>query len=379
MGTHRIAKMILGVMISFVLFGMSYSAIGADNIVKIGVMLELSGRASEYGQHNLTGIKLAVDDTNKAGGIKGAKIELVVEDTGGVKTEGPPLVRKFAGRKDIVAIIGTCMSAVLIPSAPVAAELGIVMISPGSAVPWAGKFNDWTFRSTMVDSFATPILVEKIKEKWGVRTAAVIYTIDNDWAVGSMKDFEKSFKDYGIKILATEGFRGLDSDMSPQLTKIGFLNPDVLIVCALAKEAALVMHQARQKGLKCRFAGGAGLHDPSIYDLSFGAAEGTATGYPFDPSDRRPIVQNVVKKYREIYNIDPPSYVAYGYDAVVVLADALRRIKDTSDRKALRDALGKTKGAEGVTGFFTYQNSGDNITPGVHLFIMKGGKFVPFD
>src|SRR5262249_55874154 len=140
--------------------------------------------------------------------------------------------------------------------------------------------------------------------------------------------------------------------------------------------AALIMQQARQRGYAGRFVGSDS--DPSIVQKSGGAAVGYVTGLTFNPSDSRPWVQDLFDRYRKKYGSEPASRSINSYDAVMLIADAAARANSTTDRQAIRNALGSTRGFQGVATKYTYEGSGDNKTQAVYLHELDAsGKYVP--
>jgi branched-chain amino acid transport system substrate-binding protein len=173
----------------------------------------------------------------------------------------------------------------------------------------------------------------------------------------------------GLELKGIESFTTGDQDFSLQLTRIAEQNPDLFYLAATTDEAALAISQAREIGIKAQILGGAGLNDPRIGSLAKSGAYGTITFAPFSPKDDRAIVKDFVANYQKKFaKTEPPAYVALGYDAVMLLADAIRRAGST-DREAVRNALGTTKNLEGLNGLYTYDGSGDNVRQEPRLLV----------
>lgn len=355
------------------LFGSSVAE--AAETLRIGTSLVLEGTAAEYGISSLRGVQIAVDQINAAGGINGRLIELVVEDTHGEPSQAVAVLRKFASDPTILAVIGPIRSPELLAQSPVADQLEIVLMSPGSVLLWPEPFNPWTFRSTMPDYVGVPPLIRQIVEEWNVKTAAMLYAIDDDWSVGSMEQFRQAAEASGIQLLAVEGFRTNDTDFSAQLTRIVRHRPDVIFLPVLARDAALIMQQARRFGVQSRFVGLSAFNDPHIMEVAAREADGAVFATPFDPNDPREVVQTFVATYRERYGEDVPLYAAYGYDAMIAIADALARAGEEPTRESLRAALSVASGIEGVTGVFGYEGSGDAIKDVVNFLQISDGHY----
>ena len=183
----------------------------------------------------------------------------------------------------------------------------------------------------------------------------------------------------GLEMKDIETFNTGDQDFSLALTRILANPPDVLYVGATTNEAMLIIGQARELGLKSIMLGGAGFNDPRIAKLPGKAAEGIMTFFAFDPTSDRPLVRSFTERYMAAHaGGKPPSLAALGYDGVLLIADAIRRAGST-DRDAVRRAMGETANLEGIDGTFTYKGAGDNQVQKPLLFELRNGAFARLD
>lgn len=353
------------------------ASVGAQKPVKLGSVLALTGALGKYGEDNKRGIEMAVEKINASGGINGHKLTIVFEDSGSDRVQTQSLVKKLAGDSDVLAIIGSGDSSSFVAISGLLPDLKLVALSPGATVLWRGEFNKWTFRDTLIPAQAIPDVLKRIKEKLGTKSIGVLYDTANDYAAGEAQFVQSSAKNLGLDIYGVERFKQGDTDFSTQLTNFKGKQPDLLYLAGTTNELALIIQQARARGIKSVFLGAAGLNDPSIYKLSGGAADGSLTIFPFNPEDPRPIVKGFVTLYQSKYKTVPPAYAAYGYDAVLLMADAIKRAKSLT-RDGLQAALGQTKGLEGVNGKYTYNGKGDNVTPAFFLYKLTKNGFQPF-
>jgi branched-chain amino acid transport system substrate-binding protein len=263
--------------------------------------------------------------------------------------------------------------------APVAEEIGIVILSSGSASIWKGEFNPWTFRNQLETMVSTESFVKILQKRLGIKTMAIFYEVDNDHTLLLMKLLrDKICSELGIKITQIEPTRFGDSDFSVQATKLQQNEPDMIFMAVPMETSGTAIKQIRERGIKSHMMGGPQFNDPKIYQVSGGYAQGVFTVVPLNPSDERPLVKDFVKMYKERFKEEFPTYVALGYDGLMLIADAIRRANTTTNRKAVRDALGNTKNFEGLCGFYSYKNSGDNVTPMIHILRMNKGVYEPF-
>lgn len=348
--------------------------------VKIGVIEPVTGRGSEeFGTRSLRGKELAVEKINASGGINGAKLEIEVFDTRTDKAKAIAGLKKFGAQKEFVAVSGPLASMELVACAPVAEEIGIVILSPGSASVWKGNFNDWTFRNQLVTMKSTKPFISALQKKLGIKSMAIFYEVDNDNTLSVMKLLKEQLcPELGITITQIEPTRFGDSDFSVQATRLQQNEPDMIFMAVPMETSGTAIKQIRERGIKSQMMGGPEFNDPKIYQVSGGYAQGVFTVVPFNPADERPMVRAFVKMYKDRFKEEFPTYVALGYDNIMLLADAIRRANTTTNRKAVRDALGSTKNFEGLCGFYTYQNSGDNVNPTIHILRMNKGVYEPY-
>jgi branched-chain amino acid transport system substrate-binding protein len=359
---------------------LTQTSFGFTGTVKIGVIEPATGRGSEeFGQRALRGKQMAVEKINASGGINGAKLEIEVFDTRTDKALAIAGLKKFAAQKEFLAISGPLASMELVACAPVAEEVGMAILSAGSASVWKGKFNDWTFRNQLVTMKSTKPFISALQNKLGIKSMAIFYEVDNDNTLSVMKLLsEQLCPELGISVTQIEPTRFGDSDFSVQATKLQQKQPDMIFMAVPMETSGTAIKQIRERGIKSHMMGGPEFNDPKLYQVSGGYAQGAFTVVPFNPADERPLVKDFVKTYRDKFKEEFPTYVALGYDNLMLLADAIRRANTTSNRKAVRDALGSTKNLEGLCGFYTYQNSGDNVNPTIHILRMNKGAYEPY-
>jgi branched-chain amino acid transport system substrate-binding protein len=238
------------------------------------------------------------------------------------------------------------------------------MMSVGSTGDWksaAGQdFNDWTFRSTRIDSTLIEPLLKVARDRFGVKRIAAIYTANDDWSVSVMGVYENAAADLGVHLVAKESQMNGDTDRSAQLTKIKAANPDALVINTLSSDAPSIADQARRIGIPARFVGTAGFTNPSTWKLAqAGVLDGTIVAENFYADSPRVSVKTFVQKYRSRFGAEPPPYAAYAYDGLMIVAEAVRSATDPHDRTSIRQALGSVSGFEGVLGTLTYHGKGD--------------------
>lgn len=373
-----------GILVAFLLLGVACgpgstggSSPSDTSPFKVGVMQDLTGPIGPYGQFELQGAQLAVDDANAAGGVSGRKISIVQEDTASNKANTPASMRKLADQ-GVVGIIGPSSSSALVLGAPVAQQLGITLIAPSSVEQFKDPvLNDWTFRVSPTEAPAFGNLMKKFQGALGsFKRVAIFYDAANNTSIQEVQLLNDNASKLGYQVVATEASPEGQTDVASSVSKIAAANPDAIWISHLVAESAAFMRQIRARGVAAPFFGGAPLATANIFKVAGPAGEGTVTFVPFLITSPDPRAQAFVKAFKAKFNADPDQFAAVGHDATLVLLYAVKAAKST-DRKAVRDAIAKLKNVPGAIGDISYGSGPDNSNPNFILVKVKDGAFVP--
>ena len=124
---------------------------GAGATIKIGEYASLTGSEAAFGQSSHKGTELLIEEINKAGGVLGKKLELIVEDNQSKAGESATIVKKFISRDKVVAILGEVASGRSLEAGPICQAAGIPMVSPSSTNPKVTEVGDYVFRVCFTD------------------------------------------------------------------------------------------------------------------------------------------------------------------------------------------------------------------------------------
>ncbi|HEX7125339.1 MAG TPA: ABC transporter substrate-binding protein [Thermodesulfobacteriota bacterium] len=347
--------------------------------VKVGIAFALSGPIAVYGTPQRNGVQLAAREINARGGINGEKLVLVIEDEQGKKEEGINVFKKLIFQDKVLAIVGPTLSNSAFAADPIANAAKVPVLGVSNTASGITDIGPYIFRNSITEADILPVVIRTVKEKRGMKKVAVMYGNDDAFTKSGYEVFRQALADNKIEVLTTETFAKGDVDFSAQLTKIRSLEPDAIVVSALAEEAANIMLQARQLGIpdSVPFIGGNGFNNPKLFEIAGKAAEGTFVGGPWSIEDRSPKNVAFVKAYTEAYGQPPDQFAAQAYDGLHIVAAAIERARTTSDREKVREALLNLKGFVGATGPFEFKPNRDAKQDG-KVFIVKGGKFTLF-
>jgi branched-chain amino acid transport system substrate-binding protein len=343
----------------------SFVAYAQDKPILVGAAIPFSGANATYGEDVKLGVDLGLQSIN-AKGVLARQMKVEYQDTLSDRAKAAALFQQFAAQPDVVAILSYSTDE-FVAVDPLATQLKVVNISVGSAGA-IDKFSPYSFRVMTIVNKVMDAVIKKLQELKGIKSLAIIYETTNNYTVGESQAIKRAAAKYGIKVTTVETFTRGDQNFTPQLTQIAQTEPDMLVVSAATNEAVPIIVQARSIGIKGIIFGGTSLNDPHIGELAGKAALGMITYFPFDAKDQRPVVTEFIRLFHDkTGKAEPSAHTAASYDAIRLLADAIRRAGST-DRDAIRNALGSTKDFEGVNGSFSYSGSGDNEAQAFHLF-----------
>jgi branched-chain amino acid transport system substrate-binding protein len=316
--------------------------------ILIGLYGSLTGDGASFGISSREGAELAVDEVNKAGGLLGGrKIKLLVEDDQSKPEEASNAVTKLITEDKVVGVIGEVASRRSLAAGPVCQKYQVPMVSPASTNERVTEIGDYIFRVCFIDPFQGEVLAKFAYSDLKARKVAVLKDIQQDYSVGLTDSIVKHFTALGGQALDPVSYSSGDADFKAILTQVRSEKPDAMFVTGYYPEAAIIVRQARELGMKMPILGG----DGWVGDALKNGREALANCYisnHYSGDNPDPVVQNFVKAYRARFNHEPDSIAALGYDAAKVLGDAMTRANSTDGPK-VRDALAKADVA-GVTG-----------------------------
>jgi branched-chain amino acid transport system substrate-binding protein len=341
-------KIFLSFILAFGLFGIS-ACTKKTNELAIGEFGSLTGSEATFGQSTNKGIRMAFDEINSAGGIKGKKLKLITYDNQGKPDEAASVVKRLITQDKVLAIIGEVASSRSLAAAPIAQQYKVPMISPSSTSPKVTEVGDYIFRICFIDPFQGKVMAKFMMDNLKLKKVAVLRDVKNEYSVGLADVFVNEVKARGGEILTDVSYQAGDIDFKAQLTQIKSKNPEVIFVPGYYTEVGLITYQARQLGIKAVFLGGDGWDSGDLEKNSKKAANGAYYSNHYSTESTDPVVQDFIQKYKAKYSEVPDAMAALGYDAAKILAAAMERTTDMKPEQ-IRDEIAKTKDYPGVTG-----------------------------
>jgi branched-chain amino acid transport system substrate-binding protein len=351
----------------------------APKEIKIAVLAPLSGPVPTFGVSTKEGALLAVSEWNAKGGVLGAKVTAIVEDSQCTPDPAVNAANKVINQDQVHYIIGEVCSKASIPVSEIADAHKVIQISTASTnvsvtVDANGKTKPYVFRACFIDPFQGKVGAKFALETLKAKNAFIMADQTNDYVKGLADAFQASFTAGGGTIAGRESYTSKDTDFSAILAKVAAAKPDMVYLPDYYNVVNLVTKQAKAQGINVPFMGGDGWDSPDLDTTS--AAGGYYTNH-YSPSDTRPAVVNFVKNYGAAYKDDkgnpkvPDALAVLAYDATNLMLEGIKEAgADNTDQ--VKTTLEKIN-FPAVSGTITYDAQHDPIKSAVILAVTPGG------
>jgi branched-chain amino acid transport system substrate-binding protein len=347
----------------------------AAETVTIAAIFAKTGVAANDNAPLFQGVRLAVEEINSQGGLLGRKLEVIELDNSSSAIGSKKAALK-AVELDVVAVIGAAWSSHSLATAPVLQQAQIPMISPISTNPKVTLIGNFIFRVCFTDPFQGKVMAQFAYRDLQARTAIMLTNVNSDFSIGLVEFFKKSFTQSGGKVLWEGEYKEKAIDFSAVLKKVRLLQPNVVFVPGYTKDSALIINQARKMEIRSIFLGADGWSGDQIFKYGGKAIEGGYYSQHWHSKAPFPKSQQLQANYHRKYGIKKlPEFLPTGYDAVMVLADAIHRAQSLKPKK-IRDALAATKDFQGATGTITFDENGDPLNKVAVILKFENGASV---
>ena len=349
------------------------SAFAQDRVVRIGVLMPISGPGSYFGVMDKEGIELALEQFKN--GVNGYKLQVQYEDSACSPLQATNTAKRILDQFKPHVVVGEECSDASLAIAPILNEAKVVQLNVGSVTMKLTESGyKYTFRIFPNAEQQSLPLAKVAYNTLKARNAVVLYektNAGNDNAEG----FKKPFEAMGGKVLAMIDFGRDVNDFTAIATRIASLGKvDVLPTFALEGQQVR-LSQALAQAKVVKGGGGNAVQMGSIwlpygYDQKAGeASQGYVRIVQFDPTEKRKIVQDFVAAFKAKYGQDKvPTHInAHAYDAILLIAEAVRR--GGHDSESIRDQFSKLKGVEVTTGTISFDAKGQTSDLSVVHFV----------
>lgn len=341
---------------------------------KIGVLAPLTGQAAADGQSVHNSLKLALERVNKAGGLLGKPVEMVLYDDRADPKEATALARKLIEQDEVHGFVAGSYSMPSRAVAPLFQEEQIPLVAAYAVHPDVTGAGEYCFRNgflgTVEGKCAAYTCVELLK---GKRIALI--TSDNDFGRTLAEGFRTYLKEKGKQgqLISDLTYPMAEKDFKPYLAKIKEAKADVIFSSGYYFQTGPLVKQAREMGITAQIVGEEGADSPQFVEIAGPASEGFVIITNLNRDDKRPEVQAFLKEYQSRYKISPDMVGASAYDAFMILCDAIKQAKSL-EGPALQKVISGIKNFNGLTGTIRGFKKGE-VVKDVQVQIVKKGQF----
>ncbi len=338
--------------------------------IKIGVVLSESGANEPLGKPERNAIELYVKRLNESGGINGHTVEVIIKDDQSDSTKAQQATVELLEQDEVVALIGSSGTGPTLAMKQEATKRGVphVCMAAGANI-MDGDFT-WIFRTPPTATEAGKKALEYISEVLGVKKVGLLYDT-NPFGTDGKAVVESHADSYGLQVVASEGYGTNDSEdtMDTHLTNIMTAKPEVILVWGTNPGPAIIAKRMRDKGIDLPYVGSHGIANQQFIELAGEAANGVI--FPagkmliyekvLEPgSEEYEFIKDFDEAYREEYGQPINTFAGHGWDAILIITEALKRVGADATPAELRDEIEKTEGLVGTAGIFNYSPDDHN-------------------
>ncbi len=359
----------------------------AQEPIRIGAIFATSGPSAFLGVPEERGLKLKVDEINKAGGINGRKVEVVQYDSEGNTTKAAQLARRLIESDKVLAIVGPSSSGESLQVLPIANETKTPLIAHAGTEKMTSPVTPWVFNTPPTDRVVAAHLLGVFKKR-GITQIALLTAADGFGQSGANVLKELAPK-YGVTIARHEEFNRTDADMTAQVLKAKDSPAQAMLVWSAFPAPTIIAKNAAAVGYGKPVFNSFAAASKDLLVQAGPAAEGSyvssmrllapETLKASDPM--RPAVMKIYSEYKAKYNEAPATFAAHSYDAMSILEAALRKVNGQPTRDNLRAAM-ETVTVTGGNGVYRLSPTSHGLEPdseSMVLMVAKGGQWIVAD
>ncbi len=341
---------------------------GAPGAAKIGFIAALSGGAAAYGLGQQEGTMLAIEEINAKGDFP---IDLETIDTKGSTQQAISAAQKLINSKAAI-VIGPTLSGEMKSAGPILQKAQMPTLGTAVTAEGITDIGDYIFRNASPESSNIPQTVKKTHKLLGYKNCVILYSNNNEHQVSAYHVFERTLKEEGVEILATETFADGDHDFAAQVTKIHDMKPDCVIIAGYYQEGALILRKMREMGMNQPVLGDNGFVSPRLMEQAGAAADNVYASAMWSANKNSERTKAFVENFTKKYGHAPDQFSAGAYDGVYIAMEAMKKAGTVTDHKKIRDAMAEIKDFHGVCGDLTFDAKRDPVVDLVLLKVENG-------
>ncbi|HET9626441.1 MAG TPA: ABC transporter substrate-binding protein [Kofleriaceae bacterium] len=344
---------------------------GAGPIL-VGHYASMTGSEATFGQSTDHAIRLALAERNARGGVRGRPIELITLDDASKSAEAGTAATRLIIEHHVVALLGEVSSGLSIVGGRIAQSYRVPMISPSSTANAVTTAGDMVSRVCFIDDFQGYVMARFALDHLKATRVGILYDQQQAQSKSLATVFDRDFRALGGTITTRQAYTGGDASVSAQLQSLKDSNVQAIYLPGYYNDVAPIAIQARKLGLDVPLLGGDGWDSAKLAEIGGPAIEGSYYSNQYSFDEDRPAVQDFVRKYQAAYGQVPDGIAALGYDAALVLFDAMDRAP-ALDAESLAKAIAETRDFPAVTGKITLDKDRNPVKSAV-VVVMRGGQ-----
>jgi branched-chain amino acid transport system substrate-binding protein len=357
------------------------SPAAAEDTIKVGAILAVTGPAANLGAPEARTLEMLIEDINAKGGIIGRKVELVLKDSGGSPEKAVSFAKQLIEEEKVFAIIGPSTSGETMAIKNIAEEGKTILLSCAAAEVIVNPVAKYVFKVAPKDSYAVMKIFDEMK-KMKIKKIGVLSS-NTGFGKAGKEQLEKLASENGIAIAISEVYDKSATDLTAEVTKLKANHVQAVVNWSIEPAQSIVIKNARQIGMKTPV-----FQSHGFANIQYAKAAGAAAEGVIFPASRivvadvlparhpqKPVITSYKTAYEAKYHEDVSTFGGHSYDAMMILARAIREAG--YDKEKVRGAVENMKNFIGTAGVF-------NFTPADHnglsidafaMLTVKDGKF----
>jgi branched-chain amino acid transport system substrate-binding protein len=360
-----------------------FAAFAADNVIKLGAVLAVTGPAAYLGGPEARTLEMVVADVNKAGGILGRQVQLIVKDSQGSAEKAVSFAKQLVEEDNVLALIGPSTSGESMSLKGYCDQNETILLSCAAAETIVIPVAKWVFKTPQNDAFAA-IKIYQTMKALGITKIGVVVS-SSGFGQGGKAQLIKYAPEYGITIAINETYDAASTDLTGVMSKVKAADVQAVVNWSVEPAQALVAKNMRQVGMEQPLFQSHGFGNISYVQAAGKAAEGIifpcgrlfyAEQLPANHPQKQVLV-GYKRAYETKYKEDASTFGGHAYDAFLLISEALKKA-GTTDKFKVRDALEGLKGVAGTGGVFNFSPADHNglLIDAFEMFTVKNGEFV---
>jgi branched-chain amino acid transport system substrate-binding protein len=377
-GTHAGARALAILLASFLLAASAWAG-----TIKVGAILAVTGPASNLGAPEEKTARMVVAAINKAGGINGQQVELIIKDSAASSEKAVSFAKQLIEENQVCAIIGPTTSGESLAIKDLCQKSKVPLISCAASEAIVDPVAKYVFKTPQKDSYVAKWIFDTMKKN-GITKIGVVVS-NTGFGNGGKAQLEKYAPEFGITVAITEVYDASSTDLSALLTKVSGAGVQAIVNWSIEPAQSIVAKNMKQLNMAIPL-----YQSHGFGNINFVKAAGEAANGIIFPCGRLIVADDLAagdpqksllvkykSDYEAAYKEDVSTFGGHAYDALLILKTAIENAKST-DRTKIAEAIEKIQGLAGTAGIFNMSPTDHNglAMDAVSMITVKNGEFV---